>query len=258
MAGPELDVVVQLEQAPARAEQAVGTLVGVDGEVRPADRADEERVAGEQQPRLVATAAIDHGEREVLGAVAGRRDRADQNVAELELGTVVEPIVFVLRLCSARDVQGRACRLGEAPVAGDVVGVVVRLEHVHDPEVVLVGEVEVVLDLPLRVDDGRLPAVGDHVGRAREVLVQHLAEEHRFRRTRSDASEPGAPPHEPGSASTRPSRSGRAVGTTGGRDSGGRPASPSCTRARLRPPRPGVEQTCSARPDPHGEGHRGR
>ena len=66
----------------------------------------------------------------------------------------------------------------EPSVAGDVVGVRVRLEHVADLEAVLLGEREVLLDLPLRVDHGRLAPVGDDVGRAAEVLVQHLAEEH--------------------------------------------------------------------------------
>jgi hypothetical protein len=42
-----------------------------------------------------------------------------------------------------------------------VVGVVVRLEDVPDPDVVLVRELEVVLDLPLRVDDRRLACARD-------------------------------------------------------------------------------------------------
>jgi hypothetical protein len=56
----------------------------------------------------------------------------------------------------------------------------VRLEDVRDLEAVLVGEGEVVLDLPLRVDHRRLAAVGDHVGGAAEILVEYLSEEHGF------------------------------------------------------------------------------
>ena len=63
-------------------------------------------------------------------------------------------------------------------LAADVVGVVVRLEDVRDAEAVLLGELEVGLDVPFRVDDRRLAPVGDDVGRAPEILVQHLPEEH--------------------------------------------------------------------------------
>ena len=55
---------------------------------------------------------------------------------------------------------------------------VVRLEDVRDREAVLLREREVVLDLPLRVDHRGLAAVGDDVGGAAEILVQHLPEEH--------------------------------------------------------------------------------
>jgi hypothetical protein len=178
VAGPELDVIGELEQAAARAEETVGALVRIDREVGPADRADEERVTGQHEPGIVAAAAVGDDEREVLGPVARRRERADQNVAELELGSVGERLVPVLRAGLVRDVEGRPGGLSEAAVAGDVVGVVVRLEHVREAEVVLVGELEVVLDLPLRVDDGCLAPVRDHVRGAGEILVQHLAEEH--------------------------------------------------------------------------------
>ena len=51
-------------------------------------------------------------------------------------------------LAPRRDGRG-----GEAAVAGDVVGVVVGLEHVLDPDAHVAREREVILDLELRVDD---------------------------------------------------------------------------------------------------------
>ena len=87
-------------------------------------------------------------------------------------------------LVGVRHVDRRAGRLGEPAAAGDVVGVVVRLEDVPDLEAVLLGEREVLLDLPLRVDHGALAAVGDDVGGAAEIAVQHLAEEHLRHRPR--------------------------------------------------------------------------
>jgi hypothetical protein len=63
-------------------------------------------------------------------------------------------------------------------VARDVIGVVVGLEDARDAKAVLVGQLEVFLDLPLRIDDGRLPSVRDHIRGTAEIVVQHLAEEH--------------------------------------------------------------------------------
>ena len=49
----------------------------------------------------------------------------------------------------SRHVNDRAGRLLQAPLAGDVIRVVVGLEDVRDPEAVLVREREIVLDVPL-------------------------------------------------------------------------------------------------------------
>ena len=53
-----------------RAEDAARALLLVDREVGPGDVADEQRVAGEHGPRLVAARGVDQHERGVLGAVA--------------------------------------------------------------------------------------------------------------------------------------------------------------------------------------------
>ena len=68
-------------------------------------------------------------------------------------------------------------------MAGDVVGVVVGLQHVLDPHPVQAGEVEVGIDVPLRVDHrgDAGGGVADQVGGAAEILVNDLAEEHRIR-----------------------------------------------------------------------------
>ena len=68
----------------------------------------------------------------------------------------------------------------EAAVPGDVVGVVVRLEHAHDPHARPLGLLEVGLDRVGGIDDHRLAGrlVADQVGRAAEVVVHELLEEH--------------------------------------------------------------------------------
>ena len=86
----------------------------------------------------------------------------------------------VLGLGQLVDVDRRAGRAGEAAVAGDVVGVVVGLQHVLDPHPVQAAEVQVGVDVPLRVDHRGDAGCGvaDQVGGAAEVLVDDLAEEH--------------------------------------------------------------------------------
>ena len=79
-----------------------------------------------------AARGVDERERGVLGAVAGRVQRAHAQRAELELPAVVERLVLVVGLGDAVDVDRRAGRRGQPAVAGDVVGVVVGLEDVLD------------------------------------------------------------------------------------------------------------------------------
>jgi hypothetical protein len=69
---------------------------------------------------------------------------------------------------------------GQPAVAGDVIGVVVGLEHVLDPDAVQPAQPQVRLDRPLGVDHGgdARASVTDEVGGAAQVLVQDLAEEH--------------------------------------------------------------------------------
>ena len=68
----------------------------------------------------------------------------------------------------------------EPAVAGDMVGVRVRLQHAHDPHALLLGRHQVLLDRVGGVDQQRLARVGvtDEVGGAPEVLVDELPEQH--------------------------------------------------------------------------------
>ena len=71
----------------------------------------------------------------------------------------------------------------QAAVAGDVVGVRVRLEHARDPQPSRRGLLEERLDRVRGVDEHRLARllVTDQVRRAAEVVVDELAQEHRRR-----------------------------------------------------------------------------
>ena len=66
------------------------------------------------------------------------------------------------------------------PWPGDVVGVVVGLEHVLDAHAHVARELEVLVDLEAGIHDGGDPGVvvPDQVRRAAEVVVGDLAEDH--------------------------------------------------------------------------------
>ena len=180
MAREDLDAVRQLEQAAQRVEEALGALLRADGEVGTGRVADEERVAGEDEPGLVGARAVDHGEARVLRAVAGRVDRAQDDLAELELDAVVQRVVRVLGLGGGVDRDRDAVLEREPAVPGEVVGVRVRLDDADDPTPRARGLLEERLDRVGRVDDrgdARL-LVADQIRRAAEVVVQELLEEH--------------------------------------------------------------------------------
>ena len=90
----------------------------------------------------------------------------------------------IVRPRVAVDVDRRAGRRGEPAVAGDVVGVVVRLEDVLDRHAHVARQLQVLVDLELRVDDRREAGVlvADQVRGAAEVVVGELAEDQCDRR----------------------------------------------------------------------------
>jgi hypothetical protein len=190
VAGPQLGRVGQRQELVVqRAEDPARPLLLVDGEVRPRDVADEQAVAREHGPRLVAALGVDQRERRVLGPVAGRVHRAHAQRPKLELPAVVEGLVVVVGRRVAVDVDSCAGGRDEPAVAGHVIGVVVGLEHVLDPHAEVAGQPQVLVDVQARVDDGgdALVLVPDEVARAAEVVVGQLAEDHASSSSRSEA-----------------------------------------------------------------------
>ena len=155
-------------------------LALLDRQVGARDVADEQRVAGQHRPGVAAAVSVAEQEGGVLGPVAGRVHRLDLDLPEAQPPAVGERLVRVLGVGQLVDVDRRARRPGEAAVSGDVVGVVVGLEHVLDPDAVQAAEPQVGLDRPLRVDHRRdaRARVADQIGGAAQVLVQDLPKEH--------------------------------------------------------------------------------
>ena len=163
------------------AEHVGRALARLDREVGAGDVADEEASRRSAPPRGRRRDSASRSRKEVCsGRWPGVWIASIVDLAQLQRPAVAERLVRVLGLGQLVDVDRGAGGAREPAVAGDVVGVVVRLQHVLDPHPVQSGEVPVGVDVPLRVDHGGDAgvAVGDQVGGAAEVLVDDLAEEH--------------------------------------------------------------------------------
>ena len=93
---------------------------------------------------------------------------------------VLEPIERKLRLGQRMYRHGQAVLQRKAPMPGDVIGMGVRLEHVHDVNTFRGGGVDVLLDRVGGVDHEGFAAGGipDQVRGAAEIVVDELAEQH--------------------------------------------------------------------------------
>jgi hypothetical protein len=180
VSGEDLDAVTELDEATQAVEEALGALLRFDREIRATGIADEERVSGENEPRLVAARAVDHREAAVLRSVTRCMDRPQDDLADLDLRPVVERLVRERRPCVAVNANREAVLERETSVAGDVIGVRVRLEDAHEPDLAAFRLRQYRLDVVGRVDDDRdaLLLVADEVAGATQIVVQELLEEH--------------------------------------------------------------------------------
>ena len=147
-----------------------------------ADVADEQRVAGQDGLRLGGAAiGIVDDQRDRLGRVTRRLERLQPHPAEIDDVAVVERRERVLRLRGRAQIDRRAGAIAQLEVAGNEVGVEVREEDVLDPQAMLGGEREVLIDVTLRVDDGRRARllVADQIRGVREAIQIELLEDHR-------------------------------------------------------------------------------
>jgi molybdate transport repressor ModE-like protein len=151
-------------------------------QVGSSDVADEERVAGEDEPRLFVTAPpVGDDVRMVGRRMARSRERANDGVPELDDVTVCEPDVREVDARPDREIRLRSRRTDERRQAGEVVGLNVRLENGRDrgPDSLRLCEVRVD-ELRMRVEHGELRTreATEQVARTRGRLVQKRPEDH--------------------------------------------------------------------------------
>ena len=190
--GVDLDVVRQgQELVPQAGEELLGAFeAGVDAagclvqQVRAAQVAGEDEVAGEQVAGLVAERAVGDQEGQVLGGVARGVDGLDADVADGDLVAVVEAfaVEFVLpvRSALAGDVDFRAGGGGEFAGAGEVVGVDVGFGDGHDLHAVLLGQILVDRDVAAAVNNngGAVGLAADQVAGLGEVFIVNALDKH--------------------------------------------------------------------------------
>ena len=225
----DLDSVAEIGQPAQAVEEPLGALDRLDGEIGSRGVADEERVAREHEPRLRPAGAVDHGEGAVLRPVARRVDRPDDDVSELDLAAVDERDVRVRRAGGLVNRDRQPVLECQPSVAGDVIGVRVRLEDADEPHVASLRLGEVRLDPVRGVDedgDARV-LVPDQVRPAAEIVVDELPEEHGAKVPANSApgvtvprAAPARPP--PRAAARRTSRSRAGTRASAPRSSGSR------------------------------------
>ena len=173
MSGVDLIRIGELGQALQRVEQALGAFARIDGEVGARRVADEERVAGEDK------APVDD-ERAVLRPVARGVQHAQLDRSGVERFPILERVEGELGLGERVHGHRDAVLEREPPVAGDVVGVRMRLEDADDAQALGAGGFEVLLDRICGVDHDSLTPGGipDQIGGAAEIVVDELAKQH--------------------------------------------------------------------------------
>jgi hypothetical protein len=107
-------------------------------------------------------------------------ERLQPHSPEIDDVAVVEWRESVLGSCDGAQVNRRPDAIAQLDVASDEIGVEMCEEHVRDPQPMLFGKRQVLIDVTLRVDDSGPPGqfVADEIRRMRETVEIELLEKH--------------------------------------------------------------------------------
>ena len=129
-------------------------------------------------------------DRDRLRRVAGRLERLESHLSELDRVAVGERRELVLGLGPRAQIDLRADAIAQLEMAGQEVGVEMRQQDMLDPQPRRSRIGDVGVDVPLRIDDRRDSGclVGDEVRRVGEATEVVLLEDHRRRFSRRPRS----------------------------------------------------------------------
>ncbi len=153
----DLDPVRELQQPLERGVESRCTFDAADRQVGSRRVTYEERVAGENEPRLVGPCVVDDRKAAVLGAVSWSVETAEGDVANGDVVAVDQRVVGILDAGGRMDADRDPVPERQSTVTRDVVGVGVRFERSDDADLTPRGLREELFDSVGRVDDYRLP-----------------------------------------------------------------------------------------------------
>src|SRR4051794_4885811 len=153
MSGIDLDAVLKGENLIMEGvEKLGGPIFRLDSEVGPAHVAHEKGVACEHEPGLIGTGGVRDCDGDMLRAMAWGVECGEAYATDLYAIAVVEGLMGIF---DSRVLEDRYLRpyCSQLAVSRNVVGVVVGLDHPCDAQALLAGKLNVVGDVPLRVND---------------------------------------------------------------------------------------------------------
>ena len=158
--GIDLDTVAELDEPAEGVEEPLGALARIHREVRARRVSHEQGVARQHDPWILAARAVAHREAAVLGAVAGRVDAAQHDIAEDDLVAVLEWVVCVCGVRSGMHAHRDVVLEREPSVSRQVIGMRMCLDDTDDADLVPCRVVEILLDREGRIDHDRLSRLG--------------------------------------------------------------------------------------------------
>ncbi len=195
MARPDLQEVGKLAEALERAEElpraelhGAGHVRGALEQVGAAHVAHEEEVAGQRAHRLIGARHVGDQKGEMFRRMSWRVHDGDLHLPHPEGRALAQQRSTRLRRVGvapvgsphAGEMEAGTGAVRQLPRAGHEIRVDVRLGHVGDAESLRVGNLKVLIDVPVGIDDQRFAAGGaaHQVAGLGELVVVEVSKEH--------------------------------------------------------------------------------
>ena len=146
-----------------------------------ADIADKQCVAGEYGMRDgIAGVEVINDDGDRLRSVAGRLQRLQAYASEFENVAIVKGGECIAGFRRGAEIDSRAHAIAQLQMPGDEVGVEMRQKDVLDLEPVFGGKRDVLIRVPLRINDGcrACRLVSNQVGGVRQARQIELLKDH--------------------------------------------------------------------------------